>query len=342
MFQSNINEIVNRSAVPGIRKAIGPPRSLSLAVALLLGATDSRSAFADGGTPTAPSPLNTSAAGTASRSTGPSGSGNIRETSRVALKPSLSSVKPSTTVPASAETAKPTDVESSISQALRMIGECKSRFRSVNDYSCDFYKRERINGTLTPLHVMTMKERTQPKSIYFKFKQPNRGREAIYVEGKNNGSILAHDVGFTKFLAGTMELDPKGWRAMENNRHPITEAGIGELIDTIEGRWAKELHPKHSVINHFEEIQVGPHNSVVMIESIHPEHQPGFLFHKVRLFINREHGLPIRFEAYDWPRTPDGEPELVEEYTYLNLKLNQGLKDIDFDPANAQYSFGRF
>ena len=79
-----------------------------------------------------------------------------------------------------------------------------------------------------------------------------------------------------------------------------------------------------------------------MIESIHPRKHPEFLFHKVRLFINREHGLPIRFEAYDWPKSAKAEPELVEEYTYLNLKLNPALGDADFDPANAEYSFGRF
>ncbi len=53
-------------------------------------------------------------------------------------------------------------------------------------------------------------------------------------------------------------------------------------------------------------------------------------------------GLPIRFEAYDWPTRPLVEPELAEEYTYTDLKLNVGLKEVDFDVANAAYSFGRF
>ena len=52
--------------------------------------------------------------------------------------------------------------------------------------------------------------------------------------------------------------------------------------------------------------------------------------------------LPVRFEAYDWPRHLGAAAELVEEYTYADLKINVGLCDRDFDPANAQYSFGRF
>ena len=32
----------------------------------------------------------------------------------------------------------------------------------------------------------------------------------------------------------------------------------------------------------------------------------------------------------------------MEEYTYMNLRVNVGLKDRDFDPGNKQYSYGRF
>jgi hypothetical protein len=264
---------------------------------------------------------------------------STRPESRVALKPSLNT---RSTNSSALDTSDVKRREDSIARALRMISLSKARFREVDDYSCDFYKRERVHGKLTELHVMDMKERVRPKSIYFKFRQPNRGREAIYVDGKNEGLVVAHDVGFTKFLTGTMRLDPRGSRAMENNRHPITEAGIGELIDTIESRWTSELDPKHSIVNHVDGMQVGPHASVSMIESIHPSRRPEFLFHKVRLYINDEHGLPIRFEAYDWPKTPDVTPELVEEYTYLNLRLNVGLRDTDFDPSNGKYAFGHF
>lgn len=261
-----------------------------------------------------------------------------RPEARVALKPSPTQDSMRTEL----TPAAPSTLESPIERALRMVSECKDRFQDVHDYSCDFYKRERINGKLTGLHVMAMKERTSPKSIYFKFQQPNRGREAIYVEGKNSGLVLAHDVGFTKFLAGTMHLDPKGARAMENNRHPITEAGIGKLIHQVETHWGRELASARAVVKHYPEAQVGTYPSVAMIEAVHPTRRPNLLFHKVRLYIDQETGLPIRFEAYDWPVDSRSEPELVEEYTYLNLRLNVGLTESDFDPANPGYAFGRF
>jgi hypothetical protein len=257
---------------------------------------------------------------------------NGRTGSRVTLKPDLSAKTGSTGTAA---------LEEPIGRAIRTITECQEKFQSIKDYTCIFYKRERIDRRLTPQFVMAMKERTRPKSIYFRFEEPYRGREAIYVHGKNQGKILAHDVGITKFLAGTMELEPTSSRAMEDNRHPISEAGIGSLIDTVARRWIGELSPDESTVEFDPEMMVGDRRCL-LIESIHPVRQSRFLFHKVRLFIDSELNLPIRFEAYDWPKHQGQPPELVEEYSYADLKLNVGLRDEDFDTANRQYSFGRF
>ncbi len=228
-----------------------------------------------------------------------------------------------------------------IARALRTVKDCQSSYAEVRDYTCTFYKRELVKGQMTPLFVMAMKARANPRSIYFKFHEPYRGREAIYVDGRNSGKVLAHDVGFTRLLAGTMELEPTSARAMEQNRHPITHAGIGALIDTVARRWAVELRPDEAILLFEPEMMFG-NRRCLMIESIHPRREPEFHFHKVRLFIDAELNLPIRFEGYDWPREEGGSPELLEEYSYINLKLNVGLGDIDFDIANRQYSFGRF
>ena len=94
--------------------------------------------------------------------------------------------------------------ETPIERAIRTIAESQARYERVEDYTCTFYKRERIAGRLTPLHIMSMKVRTKPQSIYFKFQQPAQGREAIYIAGRHGSKVLAHDVGLNKFLAGTL------------------------------------------------------------------------------------------------------------------------------------------
>lgn len=245
------------------------------------------------------------------------------------------------------QSAKPPSVDEGraladpVAMAKQAIADCKGKYARVRDYTCTFVKRERIDGRLSPRHVMHMKARTNPSSIYLRFQTPNKGREAIYNAGRNSGRVQAHDVGIGKFLAGTMNLDPRGALAMEDCRHPITEAGIGVLIDTIARRWNDELTPEESRVTFQTNLRIGAH-PCTMIEAIHPGRHPRFLFHKVRLYIDHEHGLPIRLEGYDWPEHPGAAPELVEEYTYLDVRINVGLSDHDFDANNRAYSFGRF
>jgi hypothetical protein len=230
---------------------------------------------------------------------------------------------------------------SPIDQALQLIAECQCRYKKITDYTCMFYKRERVDGRLGGLHVMTMKIRRNPRSIYVKFQQPGAGREAIYIAGRNGGKVLAHDVGFNKLLAGTVLIDPHSALAMEGNRHPITDAGIGHLLETLAQRWALELNPEEAVVAFPDDALVGSQRCLV-IEVTHPHRRHHFLHHKVIVYIDKDLGLPIRFEAYDWPKKAARSPELLEEYTYAKLRLNVGLGDIDFDTANPDYSFGRF
>jgi len=50
--------------------------------------------------------------------------------------------------------------------------------------------------------------------------------------------------------------------------------------------------------------------------------------------------IPLRYAAYFWPATPGSEElPVLEEYTYLNVKLNVGLADADFNPNNPNYNF---
>lgn len=228
-----------------------------------------------------------------------------------------------------------------IAEAKRLIGSCRERYEGLKDYTCTFFKRERIDGRLTPQHVMRMKARTRPMSVYFKFVKPNAGREAIYVAGRNKGRAMVHDVGLGRLLAGTVALDPRSSRAMADCRHPITEAGLGHLIQTIETAWAKELRAGESRVAIRKDARVG-NRACTMIEATHPQKHASYLFHSVKVYIDQELNLPIRFEAYDWPRRPGVPAELVEEYSYMNLRLDPGLNDRDFDTANSHYSFGRF
>jgi hypothetical protein len=76
-----------------------------------------------------------------------------------------------------------------------------------------------------------------------------------------------------------------------------------------------------------------------MIQVVHPVPRRNFLFNVARIYLDDELQIPIRYEAYDWPEQQGADPVLLEEYTYLNLKLNQGFTDADFDVHNPNYGF---
>ncbi len=224
-------------------------------------------------------------------------------TTRLASAPSETMPRPRP-APEPELTATPPDP---IDQAKQAIAACRARFAQVQDYTCTFYKRERIGGRMSSQHIMAMKARTQPKSVYFKFVQPNAGREAIYVAGRHSGKALVHDVGLGKLIAGTLALDPRSSMAMEDCRHPITDAGLDHLIEEVYERWEAELQPGESLVKITPGVRVA-NRPCTMIESTHPVKRPNYLFHQVKLYIDNELGLPIRFEAYDWPQPRRNRP----------------------------------
>ena len=64
-----------------------------------------------------------------------------------------------------------------------------------------------------------------------------------------------------------------------------------------------------------------------------------FLYHLARIYVDDELNLPIRYESFDWPAKAGGEPQLLEEYTYQNMKVNNGFTDTDFSVTNPKYGF---
>jgi hypothetical protein len=232
----------------------------------------------------------------------------------------------SVTAPAKPPTASPMD------EPLRLIAEARKSFQSIKDYTCIFVKREHIGGTLQPENQINMKVRNQPFSVYLKWLAPRSqvGQEACYVAGKNNGMMRARSPGVLGAV-GWVSLDPKDPRVRQNSRHSITEAGIGNLIERFANRW--EVERKAGLtqvrINDFEFAK----RRCTRVETIHPENG-GKQFQTYRnvLYFDKETNLPIRIEAYDWPKqggNPDG--ELLEVYSYVNLRFNVELGDEAFN-----------
>jgi hypothetical protein len=210
-------------------------------------------------------------------------------------------------------------------------------------YSCNFHKREWAKPLVGNNYRLTdekisLKVRHEPFSAYLHFDhEAKRGTEALYVEGKNDGNVVAHSTVFPSNLVGTIRVPPTDRKVMADNRYPITNIGMKNLMIKFKKESEENRTMEKDITFTLVKDQKvdGRPCKVIEIYNAKPEK---YSRASARLYIDREWGIPVGFESYE---KMDGRTTLVEYYRYTNLKFNPGFKDIDFDPANPAYGYRR-
>ncbi|MGB7344624.1 MAG: DUF1571 domain-containing protein [Pirellulaceae bacterium] len=218
---------------------------------------------------------------------------------------------------------------------------------NVDDYEALFVKRCRVDGVLSDMTYAKVKIRNRkvqdgslvtPMAAYINFLKPTdvQGREVLWVEGKNNGNLIAHETGLKGMI--NVSLDPNGYLAMRGQRHPITDIGMEhlavELIKTVQ----RDRNHQECQVQFYENAKIGD-SVCTMLEVTHPVKRPHFDFYRARMYFDNTLKMPVRYESWSWPTTPGGEPVLEEEYTYVRVAVNVGLSERDFDVSNTEYQF---
>ena len=219
---------------------------------------------------------------------------------------------------------------------------------TIKDYSATLVKRERINGKLSDYQYMFVKVRnrktgngriTTPFSVYLYFLKPNeiKGREVVYIEGRNNGKLCAHEGGMKGRLLPTVWLKPTGNFAMQGQLYPLTDIGLENLMRKLIERGSKERKFPDCEVTFHKNAKINGRPCTLLRVS-HDMRRPEYEFSRAEIFIDDELNVPVRYAAYGWA-APGKQPPVLEEYTYVNLKINIGLTDADFDPKNKKYGF---
>ena len=224
---------------------------------------------------------------------------------------------------------------SKLDPAIKVAQSALSSARKVPSYEATFTKRELVRNTMM-FHTALVKVRQRPFSVYLGFRGQHDGREALYVQGRNDGNLLAHDSGL-KALVGTISLNPTSQMAMEESRHPITEMGIVNLVQLVITQWQNESKFQDVELKYYPQAKLGKMQCKV-IETSHKRRRQGVQFHTTRLYIDRATNLPVRVEQYGF-NSQGQKGALLEEYTYSNINVNSNLTDFDFDPRNQDYAF---
>lgn len=104
-------------------------------------------------------------------------------------------------------------------------------YAQVDHYTATLLTQERVDGELRPEQWMAVKFK-KPFQVYLRWvKGRHEGRQALYPAGTDGREVL---VRVPLPVGGfTVSLDPLSPRARKGNRHPITDVGIGRLVDFV-------------------------------------------------------------------------------------------------------------
>jgi len=248
----------------------------------------------------------------------------------------------STTAPAGGTAATPTQEQPVVDEhplipAIRLAEHSLASMATVRDYQALIARQELVNGELVK-ESMQLKFREEPFSVYLLFGGANAGREVLYVEGRNDNKLIAHEGSGLASFIGTISLSPDSPQVTKQSRHKITEIGLRNMLGALIDRWKEEAKYGEIDVKYYHDARIGERQCLA-IEASHPRPRKQFKFHITRLYIDKESDIAVRLENWGFPARPNGKPVLVEEYTYSNVKTNVGFTDADFDRNNPAYRF---
>jgi hypothetical protein len=217
-------------------------------------------------------------------------------------------------------------------ELLRLLDAADKAYSQVHDYTATMFSRERVKDVLLEQERILLKFQRMFK-VYMRWMEgPGKGREGLYVTGAHDGKFLIYEPnGFKRLF--TAALEPTDARVMDKSRHPVTDVGIGRLLEIVGDNARRASRNGVLRVVDFGTGDLAGRR-VRHVEGILPrDPRAGYYAYRVELFFDEERRLPIRVVVYDWS------DQLVEDYTYADLRLNPGLTTLDFDPGNKEYGF---
>lgn len=216
----------------------------------------------------------------------------------------------------------------------------------IHSYTATFSKVERLEDGELEQQTMSLKVRQQPYSVYMKWITGDKGRELIYVDGANDGSMLVKLGGLKGRLLPTLRLDPFGSRAMAECRHPVTSAGIKEAAQELLRFRRKDLTQHEGVECKMLEDQKFDGRTCFCFMIQYKDRTYCADYRRSIVYLEKEHMMPVQICNYQWlDGAEDMSPEeladasICEDYRYTNLKVGLQFADAEFHKDHESYGF---
>jgi len=211
---------------------------------------------------------------------------------------------------------------------IALLEYCVDNYDSrFTDYTCTFFKQEKISGQLGQEQRIAVKFREAPYSVAMKWiENPPRGDRVLFVEGKYGNQMLVRPSNaFLRALVGGSVLrKPDGEEAMESTLRPVNSFGFRRSTQSLLAvyRKARQAGDLEEAFGGFA--KVADRDAIVLVRYLPAKKD--YPAHKTLVYIDLEFLVPVCVESYDW----DG--KLISRYIYEGMKFNVALTDEDFLP----------
>jgi len=215
----------------------------------------------------------------------------------------------------------------------------------VDCYTATLAKQEMVGDELLEEQIIQLKCRQKPFSVYLAWTAGDIGREVIYVDGENNGKMIAHDGGWKARLPA-FNLDPNCRLAMRDSRYPVTHAGFAALTTMMLELHREDVAKKAELACRAEEDQIFDGRPCTVFTTEYSSQASSPTYRKSITYIDNEWKLPVHSMHFEWPAAgkngdtanPD-DSTLIESYSFTDVDMGCALSESDFDRANSEYRF---
>ena len=137
---------------------------------------------------------------------------------------------------------------------------------------------------------------------------------------------------------GTVSVQPDSPVAMRDQHYPLTEIGLVNLVRRLIEVAEHDVQFDECEVKFFPGAKING-QTCTCLQVVHPVPRHQFAYYLARIYVDNQQGLPVRYESYDWPAQAGAGPPLIEEYTYVDVRVNNGFDNADFDITNPAYNF---
>jgi hypothetical protein len=213
----------------------------------------------------------------------------------------------------------------------QVLREFRERYRQdVSHYSARLLRRQNKSETPTGLGKwekirFSLREQGGPWGVYMYWeKGPIDGLEALYVQGQYEDKIWVKHPMLRLFPPLSFDVDDPA--VTKDNRHPITMAGIGRLMDSLlqQCDLAEQYGDAAGAFQYLGPGEVSGRPTVKIVREV--PHRPDYYCHKAVIELDAEWGYPVKITTVNW----DG--IILEQIIYEDVKWDEAsCTDDQFD-----------